>query len=271
MEVDNNKITQSIIIGTATLLSALSWATLESLFYNSGFWLWPILSFFGLTVFLSIIWLLTSSRVVLYITLFFILITFFFNFGVEWQYLILMPLAMGFFILGSYLAIREGQVRIKICVVSILKKGLPLIFTGISLLIVGAYYFSPMAVKAGEEIKISRPFFNAISKPLILTFKNQNLNIGGEKFKIPEGQISNEAIQEKLYLATNQYLNRLKETYEQYIPLGLAFGIFLALKTLSIPFMWLTILMSLLIFRILVWRGAIMIQEQTTLKEVIEV
>jgi hypothetical protein len=158
--------------------------------------------------------------------------------------------------------------------VPILRRGLPHIFTGFSLLIASAYFFSPMALQEGQEVQIPRPLFETASKPLVATLKSQGWGVGGEQIKTPTGQemdISREAIEEKLYTASNQYLNRVKNMYEQYIPLGLAVGFFLVIKGASIVFMWLTVLISLLIFKFLVWRGAITIQEQTALKEVIEV
>ncbi|GAI48624.1 unnamed protein product, partial [marine sediment metagenome] len=80
-----------------------------------------------------------------------------------------------------------------------------------------------------------------------------------------------EKFEDILYQVVNQEINKYGQPYQQYFPLGLAAGIFFALKTIGFLFGWLVILLSWLIFKALVSAGAIKIQEQAVLKEVIEV
>ncbi|MBU2068081.1 hypothetical protein KKE13_00650, partial [Patescibacteria group bacterium] len=164
-----NRITQSIIVGFTTLVATAIWAGLKNLLFENGNWLWLVICFFILLVFLSLNWLITKSKPILLITLFFVLITFIFSFGYKWEYLLFLILAYLFFFLGSKQAINEKESRIKIEPIRILKRGLPFVLTGLSLMIVVAYYFSPLALSGQNEITIPRPIFNFVVEKIPIT------------------------------------------------------------------------------------------------------
>jgi signal transduction histidine kinase len=273
--IKNNRITQSVIIGLTTLVATAAWAGLENILSKTGSWVWPSFGFFILLIFLSLNWLLTKSKAILLITLFFILISFFFSFGLKLEYLAVFFVAFLLFYFGSQRAIDEKEARIKIGVVKILRRGLPFILTGLSLIIATAYYFSPLALTGQNEIIIPRPLFDRVIEPIIVRFEQQlPINQISKQFGISlekEAGIANQELKDNLYQSLNQEINRQSQAYKQYFPLGLAAGLFFALKAIGIPFMWLIILLSWLIFKILVSLGAIKIQEQAVLKEVIEV
>jgi len=252
--MQKNRITQSIIIGFTTLVATAIWAGLKNLFFENGNWLWPVIGFFILLVFLSLNWLITKSKPILLITLFFVLITFLFTFGFRWEYFPFLILAYLLFFLGSQQALHEKESRIKIESTRILRRGLPFIITGLSLMIVIAYYFSPLALSGQNEITIPRPLFDVIINPVLDQFDE----------KIPFNK-------DDLYQQLNQEINKQSQAYDQYLTLGLTIGFFFALKTIGFPFMWLVVFFSLAIFKFLVAIGAIKIQEQAVLKEVIEV
>ncbi|MFH1966313.1 MAG: hypothetical protein ABII95_00390 [Patescibacteria group bacterium] len=243
-----NRITQSIIVGFTTLVATAIWAGLKNLLFENGNWLWPVIGFFVLLIFLSLNWLITKSKPVLLITLFFVLITFPFAFSFKWEYLIFLFLAYLFFFLGSKQAINEKESRIKIEPIRILKRGLPFVLTGLSLMIVVAYYFSPLALSGQNEITVPRPIFNFVVEKIPFSFD-----------------------QDFVYQQFNQEINKQSQAYSKYLTLGLAVGFFFVLKAIGILFMWLVILFSFGIFKILVIMGAIKIHEQAVLKEVIEV
>ena len=131
--MQSNRITQSIIVGAAALIATASWSGLKNILFNDGYWLWPTIGFFVLLIFLSINWLLAKSKAILLITLFFILISFFFSFGFKLEYLAALLIAFLFFFLGCQRALNEKEVRIKIQVINILKRGLPFLLTGFCL------------------------------------------------------------------------------------------------------------------------------------------
>jgi len=265
-----NRITQSVVAGLATLISAVSWIGLKNILSGGNNWLWPCLGFLILLIFLCLHWLLTKSKAVLLITLVLIFISFFFIFSFKLEYLAVLFIAYSFFLFGSWRAISEKEVRIKLQVDKIFRRGLPCILTGLALVITAAYYFSPLALQNREQIKIPRFLFDIIIQPITKTFEGQ----------IPISQLSeqlgltltgDEKFEDILYQVINQEINKYGQAYQQYFPLGLAIGFFLTLKAIGFIFMWLVILLSWLIFKVLVVAGAIKIQEQAVLKEMIEV
>lgn len=261
----NNRFTQSVIIGSATLMAAISWAGLENILFDNGNWIWPSIGFLILLIFLSLNWLLAKSKAILLTTFVFILVSFFFAFSFRLEYLPVLCVALLFFILGSHRAINEKEIRIKIQFGKIIRRGLPSILTGLSLIIATVYYFSPLALHGQNQIQIPRPLFNIIVQPIMTASEQLGISLENNI------EISNEQLQEHLYQSINQEINKYSQPYKQYFPFGLAVGFFLVLKTISVFFMWLIVLLSWLIFKILVSLGAIKIQEQAVLKQVIEV
>ncbi len=262
----NNRITQSIIVGLTTLVAALSWAGLKSVLFESGNWLWPSIGFFVLLIFLSLTWLMAKSKAILLVALVLILASFFtaFSFSFQLEYLAALSVALLFFLFGSHRAIDEKEVRIKIQAWKILQRGMPCVMTGLCLVAATVYYFSPLSAIGQEKIEIPRPIFETVYQVIIDPI-SQAFGEG------EMGLVDKEEIRETLFQTINGEINKRSEPYKGFFPIGLSVGIFFALKVISIPFMWLVILFSWLIFRILVALGAIKIQEQAVLKEVIEV
>jgi len=255
--MQKNRITQSVIVGLTTLVATATWAGLENILFKSNNWSWPVVGFFILLIFLSLNWLLTKSKAILLITFFFVLVSFLFSFGFKIEYLAILLAAFFLFYFASERAMNEKESRIKIEVVRILKRGLPFVLTGLALVIATAYYFSPLALTGQNEITIPRPLFNKIIDPI--------LDMSTKQFGI------NLDIKDDLYQQINIEVNKQSQAYKEYLTLGLAMGLFFALKMIGIPFMWLVIFLSWLIFKILKAIGAIKIQEQAVLKEVIEI
>lgn len=266
--MNRNRITQSIIVGAAALIATASWSGLRNILFNDGSWLWPTIGFFVLLIFLSVNWLLVKSKSILLITLFFILISFFLSFGFKLEYLVALLVAFFFFFLGCQRALNEKEVRIKIQVISIFKRGLPFLLTGLCLIIATVYYFSPLALTDQNQIAIPRPLFNWVAGPILKIFEEQ---ISTEQLNQFSQQLGIPLSQENLYQIVNQEVNKKGQAYIEYFSLGLAIGFFFALKMVSFFFMWLVILISWLIFKILVATGAVKIQEKAVLKQVIEV
>lgn len=251
-----NRITQSVVVGLATLVAALSWSGVKEVLFNDGFWLWPTLGLLILSVFLSLNWLLTKSREILLVTLGFVLISFLFVFSFKIEYLGIIFLAFLLFALGSWRIVNERESRVKIEVVKILKKGLPFVMTGLSLVIASAYFFSPLSLIGQEKIEIPRSMFDSAVAP-IAEIARIGLDLG--------------QAQDALYQSVNSEINKRSQSYKEFFPISLSVGIFFALKVVSVPFMWLVTGLSFLVFKMLVWTKAIHIQEKSVLKEVIEI
>jgi len=269
-----NRVTQSIIIGIVALLSAASWSGLKGVLYGYGSWTWPAYGFLVLLVALSLSWVLSKSRTILSITFAFALVSFLLIFGLRLEYLAALVVAVALFAIGSFRAVNEKEVRIKLHAHKVVRKGMPFVLTGLALLIASAYYFSPLAQQGQDQIKIPRPLFNIVIKPVLLTVE-QELDASeiAEQFGITvEGTLTeNKQLEEVLYLAVNAEINKYTRDYKEYFPLGLAVGMFLTIKAIGLFFGWLTILLSWLIFRLLVISGAVKIQEKAVLKEEIQI
>jgi len=255
--MQKNRITQSIIVGLTTLVATATWAGLENVLFNNSNIILPIVGFFILLIFLSLNWILAKSKIILLITLFFVLISFLFSFGFKLEYFIVLIIALLLFYLASEKAVNEKKNRIKIEVIRVLKRGLPFVLTGLILIISTVYYFSPLILTGQNEIIIPRTLFDKIVEPALNLINNQ---LG-----------SNLDIKNDLYNQLNQEINKKIQMYKEYILYGLAIGLFFTLKIISVPFMWIIILLSWIIFKFLVAIGAIKIQEQAVLKEVIEI
>lgn len=255
--MDKNRIAQSVIVGLAAVMAAASWVGLKNFLFGDGGWIFPTIGFLVLLVFLSINCLLTSSKINLLITLAFVLVSFLFSFGINLSYLAVLFAVFLLFVFGFAQAVNEKKNRIKIQIVQILRKGLPPVLTGLALIIAAVYYFSPLAAQKQAEIEIPRPLFDMISQPLIDMAQDASLDNDME-------------IGDALYEAINQGISRYSRDYGQYIPLGMAFGVFFAVKALGFLFMWLVILLSWAIFKLLIASGAIKVREKAVLQEVIE-
>lgn len=285
--MNKNRITQSVVLSLTSLVAAIAWYCLRQTLYHQTGWLWPLGGFFILLIFLSLGWMLVKSRAILLTTLAIILVCFFFSFGFRLEYLIVLFLALLFFLFGSERVLNEKEARIKIQLPKILSRGLPPILTGLALITATVYYFSPLAMTTKTEIKIPRPWFNIIIQPMMTTIEKQlqeNLEKQlGEKLPtnlqtaVPQlaqqfdlQLAGHEDLEDILYQITNQQLNQYSQPYKEYFPLGLAIGFFFLLKALSIPLVWLVILLTWLFFRILTNLGAIKIEQKAVLQEVIE-
>lgn len=268
--MQSNRITQTVIVGIATLVSTITWSGVKGVLFGNGNWILPSIGILVLLVFLGINWLLTKSRVVLIITLIFTVVSYLFVFGFKIEYLVALFVSGLIFIYGSFRAIKEKEARIKIQVDKILRRGIPMSLTAIALMIAIAYYFSPLALSGENEIEFPRPWFDAIIEPVVKITGNQLFSdqIVSEQFGPSPEQLSFN--QDIIYQTVNQEINRYSQTHQGYLPLGLSIGIFIALRTISIPIGWLAILFAWIIFKGLVASGAVNIQEKAVLKQMIE-
>ena len=268
--IDGNRITQSVIVGIVTLVATIIWVQLKEFLYNEGGWLGLSIGFFILLSFLSLNWLLSKSKILSAITFVFVLISFFFVFEFRWEYLAVVIAALFLLFLSCIFAINEKNIRLKIDVVRILKRGLPIVLTALSLIIASAYYFSPLSLRGDERIEIPRPLFDTVATPALEIAQNQFLGqFSGQEVRIGAAEMT--LIKEEIYQALNGAINNQNDGLKEFLPISLSIGVFFALKAVGVIFIWLVILFTFLIFKILLWTGAIHIQQKAVLKEVIEV
>lgn len=269
--IQKNRITQSIIVGLTTFTAALGWTGLRRVLYEDGSWAIPFIFFYIWLVFLGLTWILAKSKPILLISLSAILIAFLLSFGFSVECLVGIFIAFLLFIFGTVQAVGEKNVRIKFRVVKILQHSLPHVLTALSLLVALAYYSSPMALTGESQIEIPRPIFDKLVEPLIESFEV------GEIPSLPSAQDLNTSmlldtsLEDTLYQTANQTINRYATVYSEYLAIGMAISIFFTVKMIGFLLMWLVISVIWVIFKLLLYFGAMKIQEQSVLKEVIEV
>ncbi len=268
--MEKNKITQSIMIAATTLIAAFAWESLENIFISGKSWIWAGSSFFILLVFLSLTWILSESKSTSLINMAAIYISFLFIFGFELAYLPILAISFGLFFFGAYRALDEKKARLKIQLFSILKKGMPITITGLALIISAAYYFSPMGQTGDDKISIPEPLFELIADPLIKNIESQlPTNPLSQELEVDASK--RQQIKDLLYERMNQEINRYSQKYQEYFPLGLSIGVFFAIKTIGFFVIYLIIFLAFIIFKLLVHFKAVKIQEESVLKQVIEV
>lgn len=269
-KIDGGKIAQAATIGIIALVAAVCWSQTKELLYDKGGWIGPSVGFFVLLVLLGLNWLLNKSKLISATVFVFVLISFFFVFEFHWEYLPVLAVALLLFVSGGLAAMKEKDVRLKISIIRILKRGLPVVLTALSLLIASLYYFSPLSLRGDEKIVIPRPLFDTLADPAVKIAENQLLSQFSDG-SVPVGTAETDLIKDQIYQSLNATINAKSDGLKEFFPLGLSIGVFFALKAMGVLFAWLVILSTLAVFKILVWTGAVRLGQQAAVKEVIEI
>lgn len=174
------KIQKQIILASfLVLFSFLSWFFLHQFFYLGGgaFLILSVIGFLFWGASLCLTILLVNKKILLYLSFILSLILFFVFFrggdivsarSLEiFYYSIVLFLIFITFLFYKLRARREMKTRINLNFWRILRRGLPLIFTLLCLLVALAYYFSPsLGGISDAEFEIPRGIFDAALKPL---------------------------------------------------------------------------------------------------------
>jgi len=351
---------KQIVLGIIILVSIiLFWYFLHQLIFEQGNFPQTaallVLGFFtfGIAISLNSILVDSSSNATLFILSGLTVFLFFkFNVYIFGGSLIFIL----FLILGDRRIKRERDERLKIRVFRFLKRGLPLIFTGILVAVSIIFYFSPIS-SFNEELIFPRAIFDFIFKPfeglisknfpgyqpgttideLIIMSnilgvnpeqgfpsqaeiinspefkkllqsnsfddKKESLNLN-EFLKNPqvvaffqrelESQINkispavlknkrdefakefgielsgNETLSDVVYKIINSNAKIFSGHYKSYLPLIFTVGLFLTLKAISIPLIWIIIIFTFVIFRLMVSANFINIKKEEVEREIIK-
>lgn len=270
------KIHKEIILGAAVVLLGLfSWYFLRYIFYvgnlTIGCWILGGILFilFGVTLCLAM--LLINNKAILFgsfvltAALFFV----FFNNELFYYFIAILILIAAFAVANKKIR-KEEKVQVNLNFWRIWKRGLPWLITILCLVIALAYYFSPEPAKFQQkEIQISRNNFNLILRPLEgLISERLPKEIGDldveaiqllnkEQIKDLKNQYNIEVkkgdtIKDVLYKLVNFQLNSVSGPYKKFVPFGLAVGLFITLKIISILYVAIVIMLSWLILKILI-------------------
>ncbi len=256
------KLTIPIVICAISVVTAIiSWNFLFNSLYGleegwAGIWIKPMISFLILGVMLGLTSLLIESKKILIPTFLLTIFSFFLVFHFNKYVLLGLVLFLGLLWLGCRRIKDEAEVRLKIRIGRILQKGLPLILTGLIIVVSVAYCFTPSAQKI--EIKIPPKLFEIIQKPIgeILSseFPKENLK------ELPE----------EVKKIIDAKIEEFTRPYQKYIPLALAISLFFFLRLVAIPLGWLIILLSWTIFKLLLAFKVIRIEKAQKEAEMIK-
>jgi len=270
-----SKLQKELILGAVVvLLGVFSWWFLKYIFYignlTLGCWISGAILFIVWGIALCLAMLLIDNKAILYgsfaivLALFYI---FFTNHPI--YYLIVLILLFLAFLSASRKVRKEEKIQVSLDFWRIWKRGLPIVITGLILVISLVYYFSPNLMEMRQfEFKISRGSFNLIIKPLGNLISERlpegmDLDANANDFlsfqekqdlKNKYGVIveANDTGKDVLYKLVNYQLNNVTGPYRKFIPFGLVVGLFIVLKIVSILYIALVILFSYLILKLLI-------------------
>ena len=269
------KIHKEIILGAVVVLLGLfSWYFLRYVFYigglTAGCWIWGGILFILFGIALCLAMLLIKDKRILYGSLILTLIIFgmFFNNEPFYYLVALIILLLAFWGAVSRIKKEEG-IQVSLDFWRIWKRGLPILITALCLLIALVYYFSPELMNNKEiKIKVSEGLFNAILKPIEGLIKEklpQGIDLDSEVNKMLSSDQKKDLerqfgikIGDKdtgrgvLYKLVDFQLNNITGPYKKFIPFGLAVGLFITLKIISILYVAIVIISSWLVLKILI-------------------
>lgn len=210
-------------------------------------------------------------------------------------YLLVLALGIGAMVPALRQALKEKGGHLKIQVFEIIRPALAMFFTVLVLIVSVAIYFSPPAQELGVEIKIPRPLFNLVFDATTGFLNNQIKGQATQSSGLPIGlaglpgispaditkalagqsldmsKILTEEAKDNLYKTVNEQINFFVKPYKRYLPYGLAVAVFLSLKSVGFIFIWLSILLSQLIFNIMKSLRFVSIKKEMAEREVIEI
>lgn len=289
------KIQKEIVLAIfIVLFGTVSWFLLYRFLYfgdSMTFLVLTVLGFLFFGISIGLVSLLIKKKVILYSALALSLLSFFIFFRdaeEAFYYFIALVLTFVSLIIYQKRVKHEEKARIKLHFWRIFKKGLPLVFTLICILVSLAYYFSPDIIQAGEtKIKIPNDIFNIAIKPLeglIAKRLPRGVDLNSDISQIlPPDQKrelerqfgitinKSDTGRDVLYQLVDFQLNNIAGPYRKFIPLGLAIGLFVTLKILSIPLIAVIVLCSYFAIRILISIGFAKIVTKTIEMEDIEI
>lgn len=269
-----SKFKKEIILASVlVLLEFFCWWMLRLVFYGGdlsfGIWILIFVLFvlFGIANCLAM--LLIKNKKILFGGFFIGLLSFliFFNDKLLYYGIVLILLFLAF-LSGSRKIKKEGNVRINLNYWRIFKRGLPVFITALVLVVLMVYYFSPnLTNKKTSKINVSEKTIDTILKPLESLIQEKlpsGISLDSNASKILSLDQKND-LETKfgikiskddtgknvLYKIVDYQVNNMTGAYQYLIPLGLAIGLFITLKIISILYVAIVIMLSWLSIKIL--------------------
>ncbi|MDO8494928.1 MAG: hypothetical protein Q7S32_00170 [bacterium] len=222
-----------------------------------GVWLWPAIMLVIMVACWSLTLLLVSRRLVWWIVAagHFGLFLFFFP---GFHPLLLAGVGVGliFYLSAMSSVRREKENRLQFSLISTLRGAVYRILTATFILISFAYFLTPAVQSSSEEKELPSGVVRVV-QVLIGSYLGEEM----------EGEGNPRFISEVTRQVVDQVTDFLNP-YFQYLPPILAFSLFLALQGLGLIFLWVTLLLSSIIFLVLKLFKIVTIQKVTKEAEV---
>jgi hypothetical protein len=262
-----------VLASILVLFSFLCWWMLKLVFYGHDYFInhWALI--IGIFVSFGIVsclaMLLIGDKKILFGSLAIGILSFFVFFNNEpLYYLIVLALLFLAFMSATKKIKKEEEVQVDLDFFRIFKRGLPIFITALVLVISIVYYFSPNLIsKKASKINISEKTIDAILKPLESLIQEKlpvgiNLDSNASEILSLEQKNDletkfgikiekNDTGRKVLYKIIDYQLNNMTGAYQYLIPLGLAVGLFITLKIVSILYVGMVIMLSWLAIKIL--------------------
>ena len=267
------KYKEIILAGISVVFSFLCWWMLKLIFYGNNYFISHWLLVVGIFILFGIVsclaMLLIKNKKILFSSFVIGLLSFFIFFNDKLlYYMIVLVLLFLAFLSGSRKIKKEEKVQVDLDFYRIFKRGLPIFITALILVVSMVYYFSPELMnKKISKIIIPEKTIDLILRPLEGLIQEKlplGINLDSEANKI----LQNTQIQELqtkfgikigkqdtgrqvLYKIIDNQINNVTGAYQYLIPLGLAVGLFITLKIVSILYVAIVIMLSWLAIKIL--------------------
>ncbi|MFH1129537.1 MAG: hypothetical protein V1686_02260 [Patescibacteria group bacterium] len=255
-----------VLASVLVLFSFLCWWMLRMIFYGHNYFVshWALIVgifvLFGIANCLTM--LLVKDKRILFGGFVISLLLFFIFFNAEpLYYLIVLGLLFLAFMSASKKIKKEEDVQIDLNFFRIFKRGLPIFLTALILVVSIVYYFSPeLTRKSTTKINVPEKTINAILKPLEGLIEKKlplGIDLDSNADKILQ-ESQKQELENKfgikvekddtgrkvLYKIIDYQLNNVTGAYQYLIPLGLAVGLFITLKIVSMLYVGIVIMLS---------------------------
>lgn len=273
----NKKIVVRAALGVSIIISStLFWLLLFGALNDGPDWLvqslWALAMFLFLGSALGLAYLIESDQRFLYGAPVLVIVPALFFLPESLATGLAAAVAFSFLALAAWRAEFEKSLRIEFVSGAILRRSLGATITALALMVTLFFYFAPFTRSLGQEVKVPRPLFDAISGPIVEVFLRLSLQPGTDiDLSTPEFKQQQDIFFDGLYQSVNDQLSLAGRALKKWIPLGISVSLFFTLKVVGTFLSWLMMALVWLVFRILLWSGIVKIEKVATEKEIIRI
>ena len=262
---------QWIFAGAIGVLAFLAWFSFYSIVYQVsggvGNWVFSLFAFIAFAISVGLSFFLLNPKYLAIATYFITAVLGFLFFG--WRGIEIIAVLVFFFTTSAgYLFVRREQKNlIPFWYSRLIRRGMPIFFTGLAFALALFYSASPIG-RASEAPQLSEGFISVMAIPLeyslrayVPDFRTDMLVSDVEKLEGAElirGYVSRISVEEKgktviefLTNLINSQISAILLPYKQFLPFVYLFGLFLVFRAIAMPIMWISMGVGWLIIKIM--------------------